>query len=396
VANNSGFLPITSVKSLPALPLGIILGICGSEQRGIVAAEYKRASLRLIPGTKEDLLHAFLEHVPDGIYFKDRESRFVRISRSLANRFGLSDPSLATNKTDFDMFSREHAEQALADEQQIIRTGQPVFEKEEKETWPDGRENWVLTTKLPLMDEEGNIIGTMGISHDITERKRTAEELDHHRVHLEKLVTERTAELARANKLLERDIAIRKVVEQELTLKAQQLVKVNAELESLSLTDDLTGLYNRRGFRALADHRIRLASRTGDAFSIVFVDLYGLKQINDRFGHQAGNLVLIEAADVLRAAFRSSDIVARLGGDEFAVFIAETGEDEIARRMQQRFDHRNSVTNHPYQLSFSAGIVSWQPGEDTNVDRLLGRADSLMYQQKQKKRSSRSLADTNI
>jgi len=361
-----------------------------------LANENKSAPLRLIPGTEEDLLHAFLEHVPDGIYFKDRRSRFVRISRSLANRFRLSDPSQATDKTDFDMFSREHAEQAFADEQQIIHTGQPLVEKEEKETWPDGHESWVLTTKLPLADAGGHIIGTMGISRDITERKRTEAELNRYRAHLEKLVTERTAELALTNELLQRDIAARKVAEHELTGKAQELARVNAELESLSLTDDLTGLYNRRGFRALADHRVRLASRNGDGFSIVFIDLDGLKQINDTFGHHEGNQALAEVGDVLRGCFRASDIVARLGGDEFAIFIGETGEDEIAKRMQRGFQNRNSVTSRPYHLSFSAGIVSWKPGEDANVDQLLGRADALMYQEKQRKGSSRFVAGTDF
>jgi PAS domain S-box-containing protein len=123
---------------------------------------------RLIPRiAKEDLLRAFLEHIPDAVYFKDRESRFVRIRRSLAVRFGLSDPVEAINKTDFDMFSAEHPRQAFADEQDIIRTGQPIVEAEEKETWPDGRETWVLTTKLALVDQRGNIICTMGISRDI-------------------------------------------------------------------------------------------------------------------------------------------------------------------------------------------------------------------------------------
>src|SRR6516225_10959165 len=144
----------------------------------------------MIPGTTDDLLHAFLEHVPHNVYFKDLESRFVRISRSLATHFGLSDPGEAINKTDFDIFSKEHAEQAFADEQQIIRTGQPIVEKEEKETWPDGRESWALTTKLPLVDAKGIVVGTMGISRDITERKRMEREVEEHRVHLEKLVAQ--------------------------------------------------------------------------------------------------------------------------------------------------------------------------------------------------------------
>src|SRR5579864_8103578 len=149
--------------------------------------------MRAIRGTEENLLHAFLEHIPDGVYFKDRKSRFVRISRSLAVRFGLKDPAEAIHKTDFDMFSEEHSKQAFADEQEIIRTGQPIVEKEEKETWPDGHESWVLTTKLPLRDHQGNIIGTMGISRDITERKRVERELQEYRTRLEDLVASRTA-----------------------------------------------------------------------------------------------------------------------------------------------------------------------------------------------------------
>jgi PAS domain S-box-containing protein len=233
----------------------------------------------------EDLLRVFLEHIPDGVYFKDRESRFVRVSRSLAARFGLSDPVEAINKTDFEMFSEEHARKAFADEQDIIRTGQPIVEAEEKETWPDGRETWVLTTKLPLMDHRGNVIGTMGISRDITERKRVEQELQKYRVRLEELVAERTAELIRANEELERDIAARKAVEQELAQKAEELARSNAVLEHISLIDDLTGLYNRKGFLALAEHRMRLANRTAEPFSIAFVDLDGLKKINDTFGH---------------------------------------------------------------------------------------------------------------
>jgi PAS domain S-box-containing protein len=157
---------------------------------------------RPAPVTEQELLDAFLEHIPDHVYFKDRESRFVRISRSLTTHFGLSNPADAVNKTDFDMFSAEHAEQAFADEQEIIRTGKPVIAKEEKETWADGREAWASSTKIPLRDLAGNIIGTMGISRDITERVRAEQELEKYREHLEELVEARTAQLTQANRSL--------------------------------------------------------------------------------------------------------------------------------------------------------------------------------------------------
>jgi diguanylate cyclase (GGDEF)-like protein/PAS domain S-box-containing protein len=351
-------------------------------------AKDPRGPVRLIPGT-EGLLHAFLEHIPDGMYFKDRESRFVRISRSLAQRFGLSDPASAIGKTDFDVFGSEHAKQAFEDEQRIIRTGVPILEKEEKETWPDGRETWVLTTKLPLTDHKGTIIGTMGISRDITERRRIEQELHQHRLHLEELVAARTSELLRAKELLENDIARRKVAERELDEKAKQLAQANAELENLSLVDDLTGLYNRRGFLALAHHAVKLASRSGEPFCVAFADLDGLKQINDSFGHHAGNLALVDAAVILRECFRESDILARLGGDEFAVFIAEADREKVGRRIEERLATHNQQAGRQYHLSLSLGIVSGDSSKQVEVEGLLSQADSLMYQQKRRKRSAR-------
>ncbi len=184
--------------------------------------------------TDQELLDAFLEHIPDHVYFKDTNSRFVRISRALAAHFGLRDSAQAVNKTDFDMFSSEHAEQAFADEQEIIRTGQPIMWKEEKETWPDGREAWALTTKVPLRDRYGQIIGTMGISHDITERKRAEHERHEYKIHLEELVAARTAELMQTNEQLRRDITARKLAEQELARKGEELARSNADLEKFA------------------------------------------------------------------------------------------------------------------------------------------------------------------
>ncbi len=124
------------------------------------------------------LLRSLMDNVPDAIYFKDSNSRFIRINRALAHRFELSDPAQAMGMTDADFFTAEHSRQALEDERELMRSGQPVVGKEERETWVGGQETWVSTTKLPLRDQAGNVCGTFGISRDITRRKRAEAELE--------------------------------------------------------------------------------------------------------------------------------------------------------------------------------------------------------------------------
>ena len=123
------------------------------------------------------LMDALEANIPDKVYFKDTQGRFLHLSNSHLKGTHLKSLEDAIGKTDFDLFTEEHARAAWEDEQRIIRTGEPIVNKEEKETWPDGPDTWVLTTKMPLRDRNGVIVGTFGISHDITERKRTEEAL---------------------------------------------------------------------------------------------------------------------------------------------------------------------------------------------------------------------------
>jgi sigma-B regulation protein RsbU (phosphoserine phosphatase) len=123
------------------------------------------------------LLTTLMDHIPDSIYFKDRESRFIAINRAMARLFGKEDPAELLGKTDLDVFCADHAFRAMEDERRIIETGEPAVNVEEKETWPDGHVTWVSSTKMPLTDPRGRVIGTFGISRDITLRKRAEQEL---------------------------------------------------------------------------------------------------------------------------------------------------------------------------------------------------------------------------
>ena len=126
---------------------------------------------------ERDLLGTLLDNIPDAIYFKDRQSRFLRVGKALALKFGLVNSDDAVGKTDFDFFSQEHAQAAYDDEQEIVRTGQPMIGKPEKETWRAGEDTWVLSTKMPLRNHSGEVIGTFGISKDITPLKQAEQEL---------------------------------------------------------------------------------------------------------------------------------------------------------------------------------------------------------------------------
>jgi PAS domain S-box-containing protein len=138
-------------------------------------SERKQAEARL--AQEQSLLQALMDTIPDTIYFKDEKSRFIRVNQAQAAHFGLDDPAQVLGRTDFDFFPEEFARKSFEDEQSILRTGVPLVNSEEREANPDGLDTWFLTTKMPLLDKEGKIIGTFGISRDVSERKQAEEAL---------------------------------------------------------------------------------------------------------------------------------------------------------------------------------------------------------------------------
>jgi diguanylate cyclase (GGDEF)-like protein/PAS domain S-box-containing protein len=165
--------------------------------------------------------------------------------------------------------------------------------------------------------------------------------------------------------------------------------KLEEEIRTLSITDQMTGLYNRRGFLTLAEQQLKIMDRMKNPLLLVFIDLDGMKWINDNLGHKKGDEALIEAASILRKVFRKSDIIARVGGDEFAV-LALGVEMECWNISQNRIEHyidiANSRKKRDYRISMSMGVVRHDPENPRPVEELITAADALMYDQKKRKK----------
>jgi diguanylate cyclase (GGDEF)-like protein len=167
--------------------------------------------------------------------------------------------------------------------------------------------------------------------------------------------------------------------------------KMHERLHDISLHDELTGLYNRRGFFTLAEHLLKTAKRQQAGLFMLYCDLDGLKVINDALGHQKGDWALIDTANILKETFRDSDIIARIGGDEFVVMPIKTTGDNlevVINRLQKAVEMDNTKSKREYKLSISIGTAYFDPLSPCTIDELLSQADKLMYEQKRSKQTA--------
>lgn len=278
-----------------------------------------------ILGREKSFFNALMDNITESIFFKDLNSRFIRINQACAKKFGINDPEEAVGKTDFDFFSDEHARQAYEDEQRIIRTGEPIINFEEKETYENRADRWASTSKIPWYNENGKIIGIFGITRDITERK-----------------------------------------------KAEEKIKY------LSFHDTLTGLYNRAYFE---EEIRRLDTERQLPLTIVMGDVNGLKVVNDAYGHLKGDIFLKNIADILKESFRKEDIISRWGGDEFIAILPKTTTKDALRIVKRIKKLCRERCTKDIPLSISMGVsTKKKPSED--VEYILKEAEDKMYKNK--------------
>jgi diguanylate cyclase (GGDEF)-like protein len=180
-------------------------------------------------------------------------------------------------------------------------------------------------------------------------------------------------------------------LERALIESGTRVLELQGELQRQATLDPLTRLPNRRGFVPMAEHRLELAKRHHQPLALMFVDVDGLKRVNDTLGHAIGDWLIAETAYVLRTTFRASDLIARMGGDEFCVLFSaesDTSVEGAARRLQGSLDSSNRDPERPFRLSLSAGVARFDPEDPRSLDQLMAIADERMYAKKRARRAA--------
>jgi len=284
--------------------------------------------------TEEHFRNAF-DYAAIGMALVSPQGGWLRVNRSLCNLLGYTEREML----DSNFRAVTHPDDIgndLANLYRLLQSETPTSQVEKRYVHRDGEVVWALNSVSLVRDADKSPAHFIFQIQDITERKRA-----------------------------------------------------EAALQSLSLVDELTGLYNRRGFLAVTEQHVAAIRRDDKIPIVVYADLDGLKEINDSFGHHEGDRALASAAQIFKETFRSSDILARLGGDEF-VALAAIDQDEdsemVTRRLQEQFRASNALRSRPYNLSVSVGIANFED-DRYSIEELMAQADHAMYQEKRSKPS---------
>ncbi len=307
--------------------------ISGTLSSGVDITFRKELEEEIIRG-RDDWESTF-NSVQDLIAVIDRQHRIVKLNKAMADRLGVTTVQAVGLKC----HEAVHGTRQPPDfcPHQALLMDHTAHKEDVFEPRLGGH---FQVTVTPRYDRNGKVVGSVHVAHDINVRKKSEE-----------------------------------------TVRA------------LSLTDELTGLYNRRGFVTLSEQQLKTALRMNTAAALIFADLDGMKEINDTFGHKEGDNALVATARILKQVFRSSDIIARMGGDEFVVFAMESEGFNvcvITQRLAAALDNLNAAGSNPFNLSLSTGIVRLDPRnpESSSLDDLISQADAIMYENKQKKKQN--------
>jgi len=282
---------------------------------------------------------ALMDHLSTGVLFADPSNRIQLVNRAFCRFFGFSGLSELVGCDSLD----DRWIPAVRDREAFrrvcnLRMREGIMALADRLELTDGR---ILERDYVPVDVEGVVSGHFWCFRDVTERERA-----------------------------------------------------RAQLAELSNRDDLTALYNRRGFITLAEQWLRIAARTRRTPLLLFVDVNGMKPVNDHLGHAQGDRVLRDTADLLRLTFRESDILARLGGDEFVVLAVDAMTEHsvlLCERLHRNVNALNDTAQRPYRVSLSVGVSAWDPAKPRSVEELLAEADARMYEAKRSRHSSSAI-----
>ena len=297
-------------------------------------AAQERISQALVE-SEEHFRNAF-DYAAIGMALVSPEGNWLRVNRSLCEIVGYSEAELLAS--DFQAIThREDLGTDLAEIYRMISGEILTCQLEKRYIHKQGHYVWASTNASLVRDAPGQPLHFIFQIQDITERKRA-----------------------------------------------------EAAIRTLSLADELTGLYNRRGFLAFSKQHLNSLHRANKSIVVVYADLDGLKVINDSFGHKEGDRALVKTAELMKETFRPADVLARLGGDEFTALAAvepEGGVERLVERLQQRFDDYNASREVPYKLSISIGVVQRDDDGTQSMEDLMALADLVMYKNKRSKQS---------